>query len=218
MRILYHVEVSTFSKRVRLALAHKGLEVELRDCRGDERNLAEAKRLFALGTTPVLDDDGCIVGESNAIAHYLDVAYPGRPHLFPLDRSAAAEALAITTAVEFAMTTLVDVGTRYFALCADDSWREVCAERMGRAQDAIDFVAARATGRYLAGDAWSAADMWALSATRWVHGMAPRAAEGKATQHVLQMLTLGFQLPETLVAWAKQHESRDDVRHLYRNG
>ena len=116
MRTLYHIEVSTFSKRARLALAHKGLEVELRDCRADARNLDEVKRISALAMMPVLVDDGRVVPDSGAIAHYLDSAYPETPRLFPLDREALAETLAITNAVEFANTTLVDVGTRYFAL------------------------------------------------------------------------------------------------------
>lgn len=215
MRTLYHIEVSTFSRRARLALAHKGLEVELRDCRVDERNLDEAKRLSPLGMLPVLVDDGRVVPDSGSIVHYLDAAYPETPRIHPLDRAALAETLAITTAVEFAMTTLVDVGTRYFALSNDAAWAEVSAERIGRAHAAIDFVAERATRPFLVGDAWGAADIWALSATLWVGGMAARAAQGKATPHVLQILTLGFRLPDALISWAKQHESRPEVRAIY---
>jgi len=215
MRTLYHIEVSTFSRRARLALAHKGLEAELRDCRADERNLDEAKRLSALGMLPVLVDDGRVVADSGAIAHYLDAAYPETPRLHPLGREALAETLAITTAVEFAMTTLVDVGTRYFALSNDASWPMVAAERIGRAHAAIDFVAERATRPFLVNDAWGAADIWALTATLWVGGMAARAAQGTATPHVMQMLTLGFRLPEALISWAKQHESRPEVRAIY---
>ena len=215
MRTLYHIEVSTFSRRVRLALAHKGLDAELRDCRADERNLDDVKRLSALAMMPVLVDDGRVVADSGAIVHYLDAAYPETPRLYPQGREALAETLAITTAVEFAMTTLVDVGTRYFALHDDAAWSEVSAERMGRAHDAMQSVAKRATGQFLVGDAWSAADIWALTATLWVDGMAARAAQGKATPHVLQMLTLGFHLPEALISWAKQHASRPDVRAIY---
>lgn len=110
MRTLYHIEVSTFSRRVRLVLAHKGLEAELRDCRADPANLAEMKRLSAIGMMPVLVDDGHVVPDSGAIAHYLDDAYPDTPRVFPREREALAKALAITSAIEFAMTTLVDVG------------------------------------------------------------------------------------------------------------
>jgi len=215
MRTLYHVEVSTFSRRVRLALAHKGLDVELRDCRTDEKNLAELKRLSPLAMTPVLDDEGRVIMDSHAIAQYLDAVYPDAPRLFPLAPDALAETLAVTTAVEFAMTTLVDVGTRYFDLRNDAAWARISAERIGRAQDAIDSVAKRSTRQFLAADAWSAADIWALTSTLWVSNMAPRAAEGTASPHVLQMLTLDFRLPDALVSWAKQHESRPEVRAIY---
>jgi hypothetical protein len=32
---------------------------------------------------------------------------------------------------------------------------------------------------------------------------------------VAQILTLGFQLPEALVDWARQHGSRPEVREIY---
>ena len=214
MRTLYHIEVSTFSRRVRLVLAHKGLEAELRDCRADPANLAEMKRLSAIGMLPVLVDDGHVVPDSGAIAHYLDDAYPDTPRVFPREREALAKALAITSAIEFAMTTLVDVGGRYFALSKDAAWSEVSSERIGRARDAIGFVAEQATGKFLVGDQWSAADIWAITSTLWVGGMAARAAQGTATQHVLQMLTLDFHIPDALAAWAKQHEARPDVRAI----
>jgi glutathione S-transferase len=215
MRTLFHIEVSTFSRRVRLALTHKGLDAELRDCRADPHNLEQAKRLSPLAMLPILVDDGRAVPDSGAIVHYLDAAYPETPRLLPLDREALAETLAIMTAVEFAMTTLVDMGSRYFALSHDAAWAEVSAERMARAHDAMDFVAKRATRPFLVGDAWSAADIWALTAVRWVGSMAARAAQGTATPHVMQILTLGFRLPEALLAWVEQHESRPDVRAIY---
>jgi hypothetical protein len=62
------------------------------------------------------------------------------------------------------------------------------------------------------GDAWSAADIYALAARLWVTGMPARQ---KTAPLVAQIMTLGFQLPEALVAWTKQHESRADVRAIY---
>jgi glutathione S-transferase len=206
MRILYHFEQSVFSRRTRLALAHKGLDVELRDGRIDEAYIAEARRLFPVGTMPVLVDGARVMGDSTAIAHYLDLAYPDRARLFSPD------ALPITTAVDQAMNTLVELGTRYFALRQDAAWSEILREKMARAQAAIDFVASRADRAHLAGDAWSAADIWALTAARWVSGMPARAS---TSPNVAQILTLGFALPGALVTWAKQHEARPEVRALY---
>lgn len=212
MRVLYHFPTSVFSRRARLALAHKGLDVELRDARADERAAAEAKAKSTLSTMPVLDDDGRVVGDSTAIAHYLDLAYADRPALFPREAGAAQRTLAITSLVDVAMNTLVDVGTRYWALRDHPKWAEVSGERLRRAQTAIDAVAELANAPLLAGDAWGAAEIWTLAATLWVKGLPARVGSSAL---VAQIVTLGFRLPERLVAWAAQHEAREEVRAIY---
>jgi glutathione S-transferase len=161
---------------------------------------------------PVLVDEGRALGDSTAIAHYLDLAYPDRPALWPRERDAAHRALTIATLVDVAMNTLVDVGTRFYALRNDPAWGDVARTRMERAQNAIDAVAGMATAPVLAGDAWGAAEIWTLSATLWVKGMPARASTAPL---VAQILTLGFRLPDALVVWAAQHENRDDVRSVY---
>lgn len=206
MRVLYHFPTSVFSKRTRLALALKGLDVELRDARADERAYAEAKKVSPQGTMPVFVDEGRALGDSTAIAHYLDLAYPDRAALFPKKRELAHQTLQVTSLVDVAMNTLVDVGTRYYALRNDPAWPEICRARMERAQGAIDAVAP------LLGDGWGAAEIWALSATLWVSSFPSRVSTSPL---VAQIVTLGFRLPDALVAWAKQHEERDDVRAIY---
>lgn len=212
MRILYHFPTSVFSRRARLALAHKGLDVELRDARAEEAFLAEARRLSPLRTMPVFVDEGRALGDSTSIAHYLDLAYPDRPLLWPRGASAARAALAITTAVDVAMNALVDMGTRNWELRHDPAWESVLRERIARAHAAMDSVAAQATRPLLAGEAWGAAEIWTLSAALWVSGMPARAASSPL---VSQILTLGFRLPDALVEWAKQHEGRAEVRAIY---
>lgn len=65
--------------RTRLALAHKGLEaVERPLLFTDMAAIAEVGE----GLVPVLDDDGYRVGDSWAIAEYLEERYPDRPSLF----------------------------------------------------------------------------------------------------------------------------------------
>jgi glutathione S-transferase len=212
MRILYHFPTSVFSKRARLALAHKGLDAELRDARADERHLAEAKRLSPQETMPVLVDEGRAIGDSTSIAHWLDLAYADKPALWPKGAEAAHRAIEIASLVDVAMNALVDMGTRYYALRGDPAWAGVLGSRMERAQRAIDTVASKATKPLLAGEAWCAADIWALSATLWVKSMPARASSAPL---VAQILTLGFRLPDRLVDWAAQHEDRADVRAAY---
>jgi glutathione S-transferase len=62
-----------------LALAHKNLSCEARPTRFTEIALiADGKQK----TVPVLDDNGTIVGDSWAIAEYLEETYPDAPSLF----------------------------------------------------------------------------------------------------------------------------------------
>ena len=80
--------ISPYVWRIRYALAHKGLAVE-------EVPLGFAA--IAAGpaggfkTVPIIEDAGRVVGDSWAIADYLEAAYPGRP-LFagPGERALAA--------------------------------------------------------------------------------------------------------------------------------
>ena len=78
--------ISPFCWRVRLALAHKGLEVETRPWRMVEKDAIAAA---GVTTVPVIVDGGRGIGDSWAIADYLDQAYPDRPALFAGPQSRA---------------------------------------------------------------------------------------------------------------------------------
>lgn len=81
MRILYHLPLSPFSRKVRLALAEKRIPVDLRIEPVWERR-AEFLALNPAGTVPVLiEENGLAVADSNAICEYLDEAYPDMPLL-----------------------------------------------------------------------------------------------------------------------------------------
>jgi len=70
---------SPFCWRTKLALAHKGLEVETTPWRFTERD-----RIAFTGQAlvPVLQDGDRVLHDSWAIAEYLEEAYPDRPSLF----------------------------------------------------------------------------------------------------------------------------------------
>jgi glutathione S-transferase len=85
-RILYDLagadparRFSPFCWRIRLALAHKGLEVETIPWRFTEK---EAIAFSGQGLVPVLVDGERVVSDSWAIACWLEDAYPDRPSLF----------------------------------------------------------------------------------------------------------------------------------------
>lgn len=81
MRILYHLPLSPFSRKVRLALAEKRIPFDLRI----ERIWDRREEFLAINpacTVPVLQDvNGLVVTESYAICEYLDEAYPDMPLL-----------------------------------------------------------------------------------------------------------------------------------------
>jgi glutathione S-transferase len=78
---------SPYCWRVKMALAHKGLEVQTTPWRFTEK---EAIAFSGQGLVPVIVDDGKEVHDSWAIAEYLEAKYPAKP----LFDSAQARSLA----------------------------------------------------------------------------------------------------------------------------
>ncbi len=76
MRVLYHLPMSPFSRKVRLALTEKRLPFEVVtektwECRPEYLQLNPAN------TVPTLrEPNGMVIADSNAICEYLDEAYP----------------------------------------------------------------------------------------------------------------------------------------------
>jgi glutathione S-transferase len=213
MRTLYHFTMSPFSRRTRLALVHKGLDFELREARENPAYREEAARLVPFRTIPVLVDDGRAMGDSLAIAHWLDRAYPSSPRLWP-DGDDSLDAMQTAALVDTSLNLIVDVGTRYYALRENPAWDGVKAEMIGRAQRALDGLGERAAALArptVARSGWSAADMWLYTFVAWFEGLPARA---KGNQNVTQVLTLGVTVPSALSSWAAQHRDRPDVRSL----
>jgi glutathione S-transferase len=209
MRTLYHFRFSPFSRRVRLALAHKGLEVELREGRDVPAHLEEARKLSPLRTLPVYVDDGRVLSDSNAIVQWLDRAYPKAPRLWP-DGELAGKALQAAALVDVVLDNVINPGTRYWSLRDHSAWTSVCEETIGRARAAADALAAMATSETIAGP-WSAPDMYLLAMTLWFESMPERRT---SSANIAQILTLGFSLPAALSRWADAHRKRPDVLSL----
>jgi len=89
MRVLYHLWLSSFSRKVRIALAEKKLEFTL-----EVEQVWERRREFLAmnpaGQVPVLvEEDGTAIADSDAICEYLDETYPEPPLIgeTPLQRA-----------------------------------------------------------------------------------------------------------------------------------
>src|SRR6201989_2456410 len=81
MRVLYHLTLSPYARKVRLVLAEKRLPFELRLEKFWERR-PEYLELNPAGTVPTLvEDNGLVVPDSAVICEYLEEAYPDTPLL-----------------------------------------------------------------------------------------------------------------------------------------
>ena len=81
MRTLYHLWLSPFSRKVRIALREKNLACDLRIEKVWERRV-EFLSINVAGTVPVLvEEDGTVVSDSTVICEYLEEAYPEVPLL-----------------------------------------------------------------------------------------------------------------------------------------
>jgi glutathione S-transferase len=90
MRLLYHLYLSPFCRKVRIALAEKGLPFELKAENVGERR-PEFLKLNPAGEVPVLvEPDGLVVCGSGPIAEFLEEAFPEH-RLLPGDSAARAE-------------------------------------------------------------------------------------------------------------------------------
>ena len=75
MRVVYHLQFSPFSRKVRLSLAEKKLEFELR-LEDVWHPREEYLALNPAGQVPVLVEDAATIADSTAIVEYLEEVYP----------------------------------------------------------------------------------------------------------------------------------------------
>lgn len=212
--LLYHFPTSPFARRIRLALAHKGLTAELRDARAVPEHAAEVRRLNPARTIPVLVDGERVVTGSGPIAHYLEAKVPS-PSLFPSGLD-GAEAYELVAMADMALEWLVDLGTRCAALHDHPRFPEVRSELVGRAQALLDGLGERVAARSRAPgaplfDAWSYADMTLVTMVVWLEGLPARAPTFPAAKAILE---LGWTIPPALRTWADAHRTRADVAAL----
>lgn len=89
MLTLYHLALSPFSRKVRVALREKNLDFQLKVEKVWERR-PEFLAMNAAGTVPVLvEEDGTVIAESGVICEYLEEVHPGERNLLgdkPVER------------------------------------------------------------------------------------------------------------------------------------
>jgi glutathione S-transferase len=108
MSVLYGINLSTFTRKVRLALAEKGIDYRLESsAMGSPR----VRALNPLGRIPVYEVDGFAIPDSSVIIAYLERVHPERP-LYPAAPQSFARALWLE---EYADTRLREATVPFFS-------------------------------------------------------------------------------------------------------
>lgn len=100
--VIHGAPISPFVRKVRIALAEKGIAYELRSAIPRSEAVL---RLNPLGKIPTLEEDGFAIGDSSVICDYLEQTRP-QPALYPTDTRERARALFLE---EYADSRLSEV-------------------------------------------------------------------------------------------------------------
>jgi glutathione S-transferase len=164
MRTLYHLWLSPYSRKVRVALTEKKLDFEMKLERVWERR-PEFLALNPAGKVPVLvDEDGITIADSYAICEYLEEVYPS-PGLIGRTVGARAETRRLVGWFDDKFAREVTrnivgekVNKRFLKLGEPDS--EAIRAGSENIHYHLDYIAYLAERRnWLAGDEFSLADI-----------------------------------------------------------
>jgi glutathione S-transferase len=168
MRVLYHVPLSPFSRKVRMALKEKGLPFDLRLENVWERRV-EFLKINPAGKVPVLvEADGTVIADSVAITEYLQEVQP-QPDLLggtPAQRAETRRLVAWFDGKMHEEATVNLVGEKVMRRFLGRGEPDSATVRAGLANirmhlDYVAFLVERRT--WLAGDKFSLADIAAAA-------------------------------------------------------
>jgi len=167
MLVLYHLPLVPACRKIRLALAEKGVAFQLKAEKIWERRPAFLA-LNPAGDVPVVEVDGRAVSGANAVAEYLEEAYPDPP-LIPGDAAMRAEVRRLVDWFDIKFDREVTenlVGEKVMRRFLGRGQPDTQAIRAGRHNITIhlDYIAWLADRRsWLAGDALTYADLAAAA-------------------------------------------------------
>jgi glutathione S-transferase len=153
---LYYHPLSTFSRRVRIALAEKQIphELALVDMAARRHREQPYLSLNPYGRVPTLEEDGFVLFESTAILNYLEGTRP-TPPLVPCDERSRA----LVEVVRFAAYPLRRNNHFSQALSAKEKWNTVA---IAEAKTEIEKHFAL-LGQYLAARTYLVAEQFSLA-------------------------------------------------------
>lgn len=168
MRVLYHMWLSPECRKVRIALAEKELDVELKAEKVWQRREAFLK-MNPTGEVPVLvEPDGTILADSTAIVEYIEETCP-HPALLPGPAPERAEARRVAAWFDIKCNREVSsllisekIMKRFMQMGEPSSEAIRCGlKNLKTHLDYVGFLAERRN--YLAGSRFSLADIAAVS-------------------------------------------------------
>ena len=169
MRLLYHLPLSPFARKVRLVLAEKRLPFELQMEKVWQRR-PEYLAINAAATVPTLvDEGGLAVADSAVICEYLEEAYPEAPALLPKAMPERVEARRLVAWFDGKFAADVSrnlLGEKFMKRLLGQGNPDAGALRAGYAnlRHHIEYIGWLAeTRRWLAGDEMSLADFAAAA-------------------------------------------------------
>ena len=197
---LYYGSGSPYAWRVQLALEHKALPYErkvLSFSAGDTRK-PEFVALNPRHRVPTLTDGDFTIYESNAIAAYLEAAYPGRgAPLFPGDARRQATVWRLMMEVDNYVAQATDPIIDYaFSTKPEERQPEKLAEARKAVTEEFAQMARYLEGDFLVGPL-SAADFWLYPAVAFMWRCRVKLPDFDAE---------GL-LPSSLLAWKKRIEA-----------
>lgn len=168
MRTLYHLWLSPYSRKVRVALKEKGLDFSLKVEKVWDRR-PEFLALNPAGTVPVLvEENGEVIADSSAICEFLEEVYPTRPLIggIPVERAEIRRLLAWFDNKFASEVTSNILGEKVLKRFLGRGEPDAAAIRAGLRNvhthlDYIGWLAERRT--WLAGDDFSLADIAAAA-------------------------------------------------------
>ena len=162
--ILYDYYRSSAAYRVRIGLNLKGVDYEIRPVNllEGEQVSDEYRALNPQGFVPMLEIDGHRLVQSLAILNYLDLRFQNQP-LLPLPAAERAHVVALSMAVACDIHPLNNLrvlkylgGTLGLSQEQRDEWY---AHWISEGLPALEAMAAPKAGKFLVGDAPTAADI-----------------------------------------------------------
>ena len=202
MNRLYHYPLSPFSRKVRLVLAEKRIEVELVEERYWEQD-ADFLRRNPAGKVPVLKMKGRLLADSGAICEYLEESVP-QPPLFPREPEARYEVRRLVAWFDdkfHAEVTAKLLGERVFRKVQGTGYPESANVKAG----------ARAIKHHL--DYMT----WLLDQRRWLAGNEMTLADFAAAAHLscLDYISdVDWNRSEVVKDWYAKIKSRPAFRSI----